>query len=105
MTIAPLNDLVLQELLYAYQNPSKITSDHEWIEWVFRLRQPGRRHALEFVEGWSGTRIAVAGSAVLVISTVVGVVWSVKGSGIQDGFAIAGFILTAGSGEFSCFAK
>jgi hypothetical protein len=98
----PLNDFILQELLYAYQNPSKITSEHEWIEWVFRLRHPDRRHALEFVEGWNCTRIAVAGSLVLVVSTVVGVAWSVKGSGVQDGFSIASFILAAGSGELIC---
>ena len=93
----PLDDFVLQEILYAYQNPSKITSEHEWIDWVFRLRQQDRRHALEFVEGWNGTRIAVAGSIPLVFSTVLCIFWSVKGSGIQDGFAIAGFILTTGS--------
>ena len=105
MTVVPLSNFVLQELLYAYQNPSKISSEHEWIDWVFRLRRPGRRHALEFVEGWSGTRIAFAGSIVLVISSAVGIVWSIKGSGVQDGFTIASFILTAGSGEFPCFAK
>jgi hypothetical protein len=98
--IVPLNDFILQELLYAYQNPSKISSEHEWINWVFRLRQPDRRHALEFVEGWNGTRIAVAGSIPLVVSTMVAIVWSAKGSGVQDGFAVAGFILTAGSCEF-----
>lgn len=64
---------------------------------MFRLRQPDRRHALEFVEGWNGTRIAVAGSIPLVVSTMVAIVWSAKGSGVQDGFAVAGFILTAGS--------
>ena len=66
---------------------------------VFRLRQPDRRHALEFVEGWNGTRIAVAGSIPLVVSTMVAIVWSAKGSGVQDGFAVAGFILTALSCE------
>ncbi len=95
----PLNDFILQELLYAYQNLLKIASEHEWIEWVFRLRQPERRHALEFVEGWNGTRIAVAGSILLVVSTVIGIAYSVKGGNIQDGFSVASFILTAGSGE------
>jgi hypothetical protein len=97
----PLEDVVLQEVLYTYQNPSKIITEHEWIDWVFRLRQPDRRHALEFVEGWNGTRIAVAGSIPLLLSTVLGVVWSVKGSGIPDAFSVAGFILTAGSCELN----
>jgi hypothetical protein len=38
-----------------------------------------------------------------VVSTIVGVVWSVRGSGIQDGFAIAGFLLAAGSCELYDF--
>jgi hypothetical protein len=95
----PLKDFILQELLCAYQNPSKISSEHELIDWVFRLRQPDRRHALEFVEDWNGTRIAVAGIIPLVVSTMVAIVWSAKGSGVQDGFAVARFILTAGSCE------
>jgi hypothetical protein len=90
--------------MYAYQNPSKIRTKQDWIDWVFRLRQEDRRHALEFVEGWKGARIAVAGSIPLIISTVVGIVWSVKGSSVQDAFAVAGFILTAGSCKFiQCF--
>jgi hypothetical protein len=99
--VVPLDNFVLQEVLYAYQNPSKITTEHEWIDWVFRLRQPDRRHALEFVEDWNGTRIAVAGSIPLILSTVLGIVWSVKGSGIPDAFSVAGFILTAGSCELN----
>ena len=59
--------------------------------------------ALEFFEGWNGTRTAVAGSITLLLSTVLGVVWSVKGSGIQDGFAISSFILTAGSRELNTY--
>jgi hypothetical protein len=101
--VVPLEDFVLKEILYVYQNPSKITTKHEWIDWVFCLRQQDRRHALEFVEGWNGTRIAVAGSIPLLLSTVLGVVWSVKGSGIQDAFAVAGFILTAGSCELNIY--
>ena len=96
-----LDDFVLQEVFYAYQNPSKITTEHEWIDWVFRLRQPDRRHAVEFVEGWNGTRIAVAGSIPLLLSTVVGIVWSVKGGGVQNAFSVAGFILIAGSCELN----
>jgi hypothetical protein len=48
-------------VLFAYLNPSSVDTDHAWIDWVFRLRQPDRRHALEFVEGWNETLIAIAG--------------------------------------------
>lgn len=41
----------------------------------------------------------MAGSIPLVLSTVLGIVWSVKGSSILDAFTIAGFILTAGTCE------
>jgi hypothetical protein len=97
--VVPLDEFVLQEIIYAYQNPSKITTEHEWIHWVFRLRQQDLRHALEFVEAWNPTGIAVVGLIPLLVSTVLGIVWGVQ-SGIQDGFAIAGFILTAGNCEF-----
>jgi hypothetical protein len=81
----------------------KITTEHEWIDWVFRLKQQDLRHSLEFVEAWNPTRIAVVGLILLLVSTVLSVVWSVRGSGIQNGIAIAGFILTAGSCElYSC---
>jgi hypothetical protein len=86
----PLDEFVLQEINYAYQNPLKITTEHEWIDWVFRLKQQDLRHALEFVEAWNPTRIAVVGLILLLVSTVLGIVWSVRGSGIQDGFAITG---------------
>jgi len=102
-TIVPLDNFVLQEVLYAYRNPSKIDTDHAWIDWVFRLRQPDRRHALEFVEDWNGTRIAMAGSTPLIFSTVVGIVWSVKSGDVQTSFTVAGFILTAGTRKFLDF--
>ena len=95
--MVPLNSFILQEVFFAYNNPSKISTDHVWIDWVFRLRQPDKRHALEFVEGWSGTRIAIAGTLPLVFSTLVGVLWSVKTGEVQTAFTVAGFILTAGT--------
>jgi hypothetical protein len=91
----PFNSFVLQEVYYAYQHPSKIDTDDVWIDWVFRLRQPDKRHAVEFVEGWNGARIAVAGIIPLVISTLVGIIWSIRGGDAQTSFTVAGFILTA----------
>jgi hypothetical protein len=87
-------------VLFAYLNPSSIDTDHAWIDWVFRLRQPDRRHALEFVEGWNGTRIAVAGVTPMVLSTLVGIIWSVMDGDVQTAFTVAGFILTAGTCKF-----
>lgn len=99
-TVVQLDNFVLQEMLYAYKNPSKIDTYHEWIDWVFRLRQPDKRHALEFVEGWNGTRIAIAGMTPLVFSTVVGLAWSIRSGDWQTAFTVAGFILTAGTRKF-----
>jgi hypothetical protein len=85
-------------VLYAYNHPSKLSdTDHVWIDWVFKLRQADKRHALEFVEGWNGTRIAIAGTIPLVFSTVVGLAWSIRTGEWQTGFTVAGFILTAGT--------
>jgi hypothetical protein len=98
-TVVPLDEFVLQEMLFAFNAPSKITTENDWIDWVFRLRQVDRRHALEFVEGWNGARIAVAGTLPLLISTIVGVVWSVKSGDVQTAFTVAGFILTGGTRE------
>jgi len=49
-------------MLHAYNNPSTVKTEDEWIQWVFSLRQVDARHALQFVEDWSGIRIAVVGS-------------------------------------------
>lgn len=99
----PLDDFVLQEILFAYGNPNKIETSTEWIDWVFRLRQSDRRHALEFVEGWNGTRIAVAGLTPLFFSCLLGIVWSWKTGDVQTAFTVAGFVLTAGTCELNHF--
>jgi len=100
-TLVPLDEFVLQEILYAYRNPSKIDTNQEWIDWVFRLRQSDHRHALEFVEGWNGTRIAVAGLTPLLLSTVLGIIWSIRTGDVQTAFTVAGFILTGGTRKLS----
>jgi hypothetical protein len=48
-------------MFYAYEHPERITSQTNWIEWLFRLRRRDKRHALEFVEGWNSTHIVFAG--------------------------------------------
>jgi hypothetical protein len=98
-TAVPLDEFTMQEVLYAYNHPSEFGTETDWIEWVFRLRQPDKRHALEFVEGWNGTRIAVLGSLPCIASTLVGVIWSARGGDIQTAFTVAGFILTVATGE------
>jgi hypothetical protein len=95
----PLDDFVLQE------SSAHTRILRKWIDCVFRLRQQDRQHALEFVEGWNGTRIVMASSIPLLLSAVLAIVWSVKGSGIQDGFAIAGFMLTAGSCKLNYYKE
>jgi hypothetical protein len=93
--------VALQEIFYAYNNPSKVEdseSETPWIKWVYRLRKPEQRHALEFIESWDGKRIVIAGTLPWLFSTMVGVVWSVKGGDVQTAFTVAGYILTSGTG-------
>jgi hypothetical protein len=49
--VVSMDDLTLQEIFYEYQHLFGISTDTDWIHWVFRLRQADHRHALEFVEG------------------------------------------------------
>jgi hypothetical protein len=98
-----MDSAALQEILYAYRNPSKVTTETQWIDWVYTLRQPDHRHALEFVETWSGFRIAMLGSIPLISSTMVGVIWAVRSGDVQGAFTVAAFILTLGTGKlFLC---
>jgi hypothetical protein len=89
----------MQEVLYAYNHPSEFGSETDWIDWVFRLRQPDKRHALEFVEGWDGTRIAVLGLIPCVASALIGVIWTARGGDAQTAFTVSSFILTMCTGE------
>jgi hypothetical protein len=70
-----------------------------WIDWIFQLRQENRRHALEFIEGWNAYKIYVAGILPLAASTLMGIVWSMKTGDVQTAFTVAGFVLTAGTGQ------
>lgn len=71
---------------------------------MFRLRRRDRRHALEFVEGWDTTRIAVSGTAPWLSSCLLGIVWTVMSGGdAQTAFTVASFLLTSSSGEWSSF--
>lgn len=90
-------EYVKQDILFAYRHPDKLHSDGEWIQWVFNLRQPGRRFALEFVESWSALRILTPVSILLVFSTAVGISWAAAKDDAQTAFTIASFVLGAGS--------
>lgn len=96
-TLVPLNPLQVQELVYAYNNPSKIDDKGEWIKWVFAQRKADHRHALEIVEGWNAVRIFVIGMSPLIFSTAVGIAYAIKMQDPSTAFTIAGFILTAGA--------
>jgi len=96
-----MDDFVLQEMFYAYRHPHTVKSETSWIEWVFKLRQPNKRHALEFVEGWNSSRIVIAATIPWLISCLVGVVWSAMGGNTQTAFTVAGFILTSGTGMWT----
>lgn len=100
--VVPFDDFVLQEMMHAYSNPGKLQDldKDDWIRWVFRLRRKDRRHAVEFVEGWNTTRIAIAGSIPWLSSCIVGIAWASIGGDVQTAFTVAGFILTSSSSRF-----
>ena len=95
----PLDDFVLQEIYYAYKHPGSVTSENDWIQWVFRLRRSNKRHALEFVEGWNSTRVVIAAALPWLVSCLVGIIWSASGGDAQTAFTVASFILTSGTGK------
>jgi hypothetical protein len=95
----PFDDFVLQEMLYAYLHPQTLPENDEWVQWVFRLRRKDKRHAVEFVEGWNTTRIAVAGTIPWLSSCIVGIAWTAAGGDVQSTFTVASFILTSSSGS------
>ena len=99
-TVIPLDEFVLQEMMYAYRNPDKIGTKDAWVQWVFHLCQKNRRHAIEFVEGWDATRIATAAVIPWLGSCVVGLGWTIAGGDPQTTFTVAGFILTSSSGRY-----
>lgn len=95
-----MDDVTLQEVLHEYRKPpSALKHQTDWIEWVFRLRQKDCRHALEFVEDWNSSRIAMMGSIPIVAATVIGIVWALHWGNVQSAFTVAGFVLTVGTGE------
>jgi len=86
-------------MIYAYRNPSRLPDNDDWIKWGFRLRRQDRRHAVEFVEGWNTTRIAIAGTIPWLSSCLVRVIWTATGSDAQTAFTVASFILTSSSSK------
>lgn len=59
-----------------------------------------KRHALEFVDGWDTTRIAIAGTVPLQSSCLVGIIWTAMRRDVKTAFTVASFILTLSSSEF-----
>ena len=86
-------------MIYAYRNPSRLPDNDDWIKWGFRLRRQDRRHAVEFVEGWNTTRIAIAGTIPWLSSCLVRVIWTATGSDAQTAFTVASFILRSSSSK------
>ena len=68
-------------------------------QWVFRLRRPNQHYALEFVEGWNGSRIVIAGTLPWLISCLVGAIWTARGGDVQVAFTVASYILTSAAGK------
>ena len=91
----------MQQPYYFMRHPSEVSQQFTpgvWIDWVFTLKQPdGRRHLLEFVEGWSSGRITLTASVPLVVSVLSGTVWSAATGDVATAFTFASFLLTFGS--------
>jgi hypothetical protein len=51
------------------------------------------------VEAWSGSRIAIIGSTPIVVSSLVGIIWTIKGGDATTAFTVAAFILAVGTGK------
>lgn len=89
-------------MLAYFHSPCKIRqtkTSRDYVDWVFYLRQDNARHSLEFIESWSGWRVAIAGSIPGVISTGVAMVWALKGGELSTVFTVAGFILASSARE------
>ncbi len=83
--------------MYAYRHPKTLSTTDDWVHWAFRLRRADQRHALEFVEGWNTTPIAISGTVPWLASSLVGILWAVLGGDTQTAFTVASFILTSSS--------
>lgn len=89
------------DLMFAFNNPDKVPTHDEWIEWIFQLKAAkNKKYALEFVEGWQAHRILVVGAVPWIASCLTGIIWSIFGGNIQNSFAVASFILTASGSRF-----
>ena len=98
--MVPFDDFIMQEMMYAYRNPDRVSgTSSDWVQWMFRLRRKDKRHALEFVEGWNTTRIAIAGTVPWLSSCLVGIIWTAMGGDAQTAFTVASFILTSSSSK------
>lgn len=90
-----------QEMLWNFNQPSRVKKNSDrYVHWIFKLRQERKRHALEFVEGWSGWRVAFAGSIPGMISTAVAMTWALKGGELSTVFTVSGFILALSTREY-----
>lgn len=88
--------------MYAFENPLKITTEKQWIEWIFALKSTAdkEKYALEIVEGWRSGRIVLLGAIPCIGSCLTGILWSIFGGDIQTAFAVASFIITASGGRY-----
>lgn len=90
-----------QEVLWNFYKPSRVKKDSfRYVDWIFKLRQEEQRHALEFVEGWSGWRVALAGSIPGMISTGVATAWALMGGELSTVFTVSSFVLAISTREY-----
>ena len=87
-----LNEMFVEEqLLRLYQSPSEGKGRRQWVEWVNSLPEnadressSGEKVAVEFVEGWDGTRIALTIVTVVIASILAMFLWVFLGPGGQE---------------------
>ena len=87
-----LGEMFVEErLLRLYRTPSEGKGRRQWVEWVNSLPEnaeressSGEKVAIEFVEGWDGTRIALTAVTVVVASILAMFLWVFLGPGGQE---------------------
>jgi hypothetical protein len=102
---AELHPFARQELLYAFNHPKNITTESEWIDWIFKLKSAEpTKFALEFVLDWKTSKILIVGTTPWVASCVTTVLWSILGKNITTALAVASFMLTISGGVLALLA-
>lgn len=97
-----------ESMLRSYHRPTLGKGQHQWVDWVLSLpgrlnggRSPkdGQNLVIEYVEGWSVAKIAVAFASVVVLSIVATLLWVLVGVGGLQAGTTASMAMRAAGGR------